>query len=162
MDFNKDAPVTLHYRGVNTSLYGSLSHQATHSLEQAIWLKITGQTNAARDIWENELKTYRHIPVVAIEFADFEFESGRWGQAWRILDTALKAPRALDGKKNNGSLDLDVDLDLPEYRLMALTWAMLGVRHRGDLDSAAIEIERTRQWLWEKRVDDYTDVEVFL
>lgn len=141
----------LFYRGVNTSLYSTLPTEAVLDIERAIWLKTTGQTKVAREVFENELQPLQHLPIVTIEYADFEIESGRWGKAWRILDAALKRLKAIKA-----------DLDLPEYRLMALTWVMLGVRHRGDIYSSAEQIERTRRWLWDVPVAEYTDVMVSL
>lgn len=139
------------YRGVNTSLYTTLPTEAVLDIERAIWLKTIGKIEEARAIFENELEPLQHLPIVTIEHADFEFESGRWGGAWRILDAALQRLKALEA-----------DLDLPEHRLMALTWVMLGVRHRGDIDSSAEQLERTRHWLWDIPVTEYTDVMVRL
>jgi hypothetical protein len=137
------------YRGVNTFLYSALPAEAVLDIERAIWLKTTGQSEAARLLFENELQSLQHFAIVTIEYADSEFDDGRWGKAWRILDQALKRLKATRA-----------DLDLPEHRLMALTWVMLGVRYRGDVDSSAEEIERTRRWLWDVPVVDYTDVMV--
>ncbi|PQE27902.1 tetratricopeptide repeat protein [Rutstroemia sp. NJR-2017a BBW] len=139
---------TSEYRGVNTSLYTSLPEFAVSRIEQALLLKVTGQVFSARAIFTEELTALRNIPIVAIEHADLELEAGRWGAAWKILDSAR------DHFRNVGA-----DFDLPEHRLIALTWAMLGVRHRGDLDSAIRELERTRQWLWELPISEYTDVQ---
>src|SRR3954464_9475711 len=141
---------TSEYRGVYTSLYTSLPDFAVRHIEQALLLKVTGQVSSARAIFTGELKAFRNIPIVAIEHADLELEAGRWGAAWKTLNSArdhFKRVRA--------------DFDLPEHRLIALTWVMLGIRHRGDLDSAARELERTRQWLWELPVSEYTDIQVW-
>jgi hypothetical protein len=118
-------------------------------MERAIWLKMTGKTEAAREIFYNELKPLETVPVVAIEHADLELESFRWGRAWRILDSALQRLKVANA-----------DLDRPEHRLMAIARAMLGIRHRGDLKSSIVEIERTMQWLRDVPVADYTDVQV--
>jgi hypothetical protein len=139
------------YRGVNTSLYTSLPEYAVMHIEQVLLLKVTGQVFSARAIFAEQLRPFKNIPIVAIEHADLELEAGRWGAAWKILDSAR------DHFKNVGA-----DFDLPEQRLIALTWVMLGVRHRGDLDSAIRELERTRQWLWELPVSEYTDIQVWL
>lgn len=138
-------------RGLYTSLYGSLSAEAIQDVERAIWFKMSGRADDGRAIFDHELKAYRNFPVVIIERVDLEFETGRWGAAWKILDSKLR-----ELKEANG------DLNLPEHRLMALTWAMLGTRHRGDLASAAREIERTQVWLRDVPVADYTDVQVEL
>lgn len=137
------------YWGIHTSLYSSLPPEAVQLLEQAIWLKIAGRAAEARATFEDALKPFAAVPVVAIEHADFELESGKWGRAWRILDSRLTELR-----------DANEDLDTPEHRLMALTWAMLGTRHRGDISSSAKEIERTQHWLAEVHVADYTDIQV--
>ncbi|PQE30032.1 hypothetical protein CJF32_00009458 [Rutstroemia sp. NJR-2017a WRK4] len=139
---------TSEYRGVNTSLYTSLPEFAVSRIEQALLLKVTGQVFSARAIFTEELTALRNIPIVAIEHADLELEAGRWGAAWKILDSA-----------RNYFRNVGADFDLPEHRLIALTWVMLGVRHRGDLDSAIRELERTRQWLWELPVSEYTDIQ---
>ena len=137
------------YHGTHTSLYKTLSDDTIQHIEHAIWLKITGQTGAARAIFENELRLLGNVPIVVIEQTDLELDAGRWGRAWRILDSALKH------LKETGA-----NLDLPENRLIALIRAMTGIRHRGDVDSSAVEIERTRQWLQDVPVADYTDVQV--
>jgi predicted Zn-dependent protease len=141
----------LPYHGLNTSLYGSLPVDAIRHLERAIWLKKSGQTSAARTMFVNEVRSHRNVPVVIIAHADLELEAGRWGRAWRILDSALE-----DLKKDGSG----ADPDLPEHRLMAMTRAMLGIRHRGYPDTAIRELERSRQWLWNVPVAEYTDVQV--
>lgn len=139
------------FRGLYTSLYRSLSAEAIQDVERAIWFKMSGRADDGRAIFDHELKAYRNFPVVIIEHADLEFETGRWGAAWKILDTKLRELK-----------EANVDLDLPEHRLMALMWAMLGTRHRGDLSSAIHEIERTQVWLRGVPVANYTDVQVWL
>jgi hypothetical protein len=104
---------------------------------------------AARAIFENELKPLENVPIVAIEHTDLEIDACRWGKGWRILDSALQHLK-----------DAGANLDLPEHRLMASTRAMIGVRHRGDVDSSALEIERTKLWLQDVPVADYTDIQV--
>ncbi|KAH8178995.1 CHAT domain-containing protein [Sarocladium implicatum] len=136
------------YWGIHTSLYGSLPTTAVQDLERAIWLKIAGRSKEAQGIFENELAPYAAVPVVTIEHADFELEAGKWGRAWRILDSRLAQLR-----------EAREDLETAEHRLMALTCAMLGTRHRGDVTSSAREIERTQSWLSEVPVTDYTDIQ---
>ncbi|OBT46348.1 hypothetical protein VE00_02777 [Pseudogymnoascus sp. WSF 3629] len=136
------------YRGLYTSLYDSLSAEAVKDVERAIWFKMTGRPDKGRAIFDNDLMAFGNFPVVVIERADLEFETGRWGAAWRILDSKLRELK-----------EANADLDLPEHRLMALTSAMLGARHRGDLASAACEIERTQHWLRDVPVADYTDIQ---
>ncbi|KAK7961635.1 uncharacterized protein PG986_002460 [Apiospora aurea] len=136
------------YRGIHASLYEALPTEATQHIEKAIWLKTIGRTNEARAIYQNELGSFIDVPVVIIERADLEHEASRWGEAWRILDKGLA-----DVKESNQ------DLDRPEYRLMALTRAMLGTRHRGDLESSANEVARTQSWLRDVPIGDYTDVQ---
>lgn len=137
------------YCGIHTSLYHTLTDYAIQHLEKAIWLKIIGRTNEARAIYHNELSRFEHIPVVIVELADLVHETGRWGEAWRILDKALA-----------GAEDSNQDLDSPEYRLIALTRAMLGTRYRGDIDSSAREVARTQRWLQDVPIGDYTDIQV--
>jgi hypothetical protein len=123
--------------------------EAIRNIERAIWLKMIGQVNAARAIFNHELKPFMRFPLFTIELADLEHESGRWGKAWRILDSGLAY-----------AIETGEDLDAPEYRLMALTRAMLGTRHRGDLASSALEVERTQRWLCDVPVTEYTDIQV--
>lgn len=137
------------YRGIHTSLYNSLPQEAVQFLEKAIWLKIIGRTDDARAIFGDKLKQYEEVPVIAIEHAEMELEAGKWGRAWRILNARL-----IDTKLSYE------DLDNPEFRLISLTWAMLGTRHRGDLTSSAREIERTQVWLANIPVSDYSDIQV--
>lgn len=137
------------YRGIHTSLYHTLPEVVARHLERAIWLKTLGRTKEARSIYHDELAPLDDTPVVVIERADLEHESGRWGEAWRILD------RALTLAKESGK-----DLDEPEYRLMALTRAMLGTRHRGNIVSSADEVARTQCWLRRVSIKDYTDIQV--
>lgn len=137
------------YRGIHASLYSSLPVEIIPDIERAIWLKMIGQVKAARAIFDHELEPFLKVPLVTIELADLEHESGRWGKAWRILDSALAYAKKIEK-----------DLDAPEYRLMALTRAMLGTRHQGDLASSALEVERTQSWLCNIRVTEYTDIQV--
>jgi hypothetical protein len=137
------------YRGIYTSLYIELPKDAIQHIERAIWLRMTGNFDTARAIFDNELKPFGNVAIIAIEYTDLELDACRWGQGWRILDTALKYLN-----------DTGANLDLPEHRLMAITRAMIGVRHRGDVDSSALEIERTKQWLHDVPVAEYTDIQV--
>ncbi|KAF5634591.1 hypothetical protein F52700_5784 [Fusarium sp. NRRL 52700] len=140
--------ISSHYWGIYTSLYSSLPPEAVKQLERAIWLKMSGLANEARAIFNNELRPFSAVPVVAIEHADLELEAGKWGRAWSILNSEiLKLPEPKE------------DLQSAEHRLMLLTWAMLGTRHRGDVKSSAIEIERTQHWLARVPVADYTDIQ---
>ena len=141
--------ISLPYWGIHTSLYASLPSNAVQHLERAIWLKIAGRATEARATFETELEPFAAVPVVAIEHADFELEAGRWGRAWRILNVRLEEAQ-----------NTNEDLGTAEHRLMALTWAMLGTRHRGDVTSSAREIERTQDWLSEVPVAQYTDIQV--
>jgi hypothetical protein len=142
-------PFCSEHRGIHTSLYSSLPQEAVQFLEKAIWFKMVGRTDDARAIFGDELKRFEKTPVVAIEHAELELEAGKWGRAWRILDSRL-----IDLKKSHE------DLDRPEHRLILLTWAMLGTRHRGDLAPSAREIERTQVWLGNVPVSDYSDIQV--
>ncbi|KFY83696.1 hypothetical protein V498_07884 [Pseudogymnoascus sp. VKM F-4517 (FW-2822)] len=141
-------PFCSEHRGIHTSLYSSLPQEAVQFLEKAIWFKMVGRTDDARAIFGDELKRFEKTPVVAIEHAELEFEAGKWGRAWRILHSRL-----IDLRKSHE------DLDSPEHRLILLTWAMLGTRHRGDLASSAREIERTQVWLGNVPVSDYSDIQ---
>lgn len=139
------------YRGYNTSLYTLLNSDAIQCIERAILCRMTGQMDAGRSLFENELRLFKDTPAIAIEHADLEIAAGRWGAAFRIVDATLTYLK--ENKR---------DLDRPENRLIALTRAMLGVRHKGDLVTALYEIERTQTWLKDVPVGSYTDVQVTL
>ncbi|KAH8892518.1 hypothetical protein GQ53DRAFT_861857 [Thozetella sp. PMI_491] len=135
------------YRGIHTSLYSSLPAEAIQHVEQAIWLRSVGQMKDARAVFENELKPLLDAPVLVIERADLELEAGRWGEAWRILDARLASAK-----------EAGEDLDTAAHRLIALTRAMLGTRHRGDVVSSFSEIKRTQHWLRNLPITEYTDI----
>jgi hypothetical protein len=136
-------------RGVNTSLYNGLSEDDVEWIEATIWLRMTGRIEEARRVFQHKLHHIANKPIIIIERANLEHEAGRWGEAWRILNAALE-----DLRKSKANLDL------PEHRLIALMWAMFGVRHRGDIVSSAKELERARGWLCDERVADFTDIQV--
>ncbi|KAK8121604.1 hypothetical protein PG984_010274 [Apiospora sp. TS-2023a] len=138
------------YRGIHTSLYHTLPADAIQHLEKAIWLKIIGRTTEARAIYQNELSPFENVPVVIVELEDLVHEAGRWGEAWRILNKGLAHAE-----------ESNQDLDRSEYRLMALTRAMLGTRHRGDIESSAREVARTQRWLQGVPIVDYTDIQLY-
>ncbi|KXJ85539.1 CHAT domain-domain-containing protein [Microdochium bolleyi] len=137
------------YRGVYTSLYASLSPEAIQAVEKVIWCRMVGQFEIGRHVLSHELKAFSASPVVVIEHGDLEIEAGRWGKAYRVLDAGLKSLEKVDYESDSAA-----------YRLMALTRAMLGIRHRGDADSAIMEIERTLQWLEDVPVATYSDIQV--
>jgi hypothetical protein len=110
---------------------------------------MTGRMDASREIFEQHLIPLQHLPIVAIERAVLEQEAGRWGKAWSILDEAIKRAQYHD-----------TDLDLPEYRLIAMMRAMFGIRHRGDLNFALQELRRTKAWLCDVQISEYTDIQV--
>lgn len=134
--------------GLHTSLYAQYPPDVARHVENAIWLKISGQSAAARLLYNHELSFYWNEPLIAIERADLELECGRWGRAWRILDAALTNSRAVKA-----------DLDLPEYRLLSLARAMFGIRHRGDVGCVPAELERTWKWLETVPPSAYTDLQ---
>ncbi|KAH7031398.1 CHAT domain-containing protein [Microdochium trichocladiopsis] len=136
------------YRGVYTSLYASLSPQAIQDIEQVIWCRLVGQFDVGRKILLNELDAFSASPVVIIEHGDLEIEAGRWGEAYRVLDAGLKTLEKLEQQSETAA-----------RRLIALTRAMVGIRHRGDAESAIIEIERTMQWLGDVPVAAYSDIQ---
>ncbi|KAF1991487.1 hypothetical protein K402DRAFT_388885 [Aulographum hederae CBS 113979] len=133
------------YLGPNTSLYNTISTDTVRLLEKAIALKRIGSYNEAQAIF-NELQPVHTTPVVLIEHADLLLEMGRWGKVCRLLDQPLK--------------DLEHISESAEYRLLYLMWAACCIRCRGNLKPAIKEVQRTKEWLWDVPIAEYTDIQV--
>ncbi|KAF2105079.1 hypothetical protein NA57DRAFT_71274 [Rhizodiscina lignyota] len=135
--------------GLNTSLYSTLHGKQIEHLERSIWLRRVGRFNEALDIFRENLDEVKEVPVVLIEQANIYLECYSYGKLYRFLDKPL---RDREGDEET--------LARPEWRLMALTRAMVVVRHRGTIEPAIEELERTQKWLKDFPVDSYTDVHV--
>lgn len=140
-------PSTLH--GNHTSLYRSCPPNLVEKVERFIWLRKVGEFAQAHRLLETELSRYQHHPLVLIEAAELYNAQTRYGMMWRILGDGIESLR---GSK--------VKLDLPEWRLISLIHAMAAVLHRGTLEPAVEQLQRTRLWLQELDVDKYTDIHV--
>lgn len=139
------------YLGVCTSLYHSLSPESIVLLERALWLKKIGKYQDAVAIFQDDLSSVRDIPVVLIEWSNLYLEHGRYGELYRLLERPLQE-QAQD----------QAVLDQPEWRLLALQRVLVETRHKGILEPAMAELERTKKWLWDLPVSDYSDIQVSL
>lgn len=137
------------YLGPSSSLYPSLSPESVLLLERAIWLKQIGRYQDALAIFQHDLRSDHHIPVVLIEWSSLYLEHGRYGEVYRLLETPLQ----------DQAHDQNV-LDQPEWRLLALQRALVETRHKGILEPAIAELERTKEWLWDLPVSEYSDIQV--
>jgi len=141
------------YFGTLSSLYSSLDGEAIMQLERAIEYRGIGLYNQARAIFTNELSRWNHVPVVFLEDAELSLQQGRFVEIWNMLNKRLEA-------LNHGSGEAEVDLDAQEYRLMSMLLALAALHHKGILETALKEIDRTRAWLQDVPVEEYTDVQV--
>ena len=137
------------YRGLCTSLYSSLDAKSVLLVEQAIWLGKIGRYKDALSIFKLDLTTVRNVPVVLIEWSNLYLISGRYGELYRLLEKPLR-----DWKDNSAILDR------PERRLLALQWVLVMTRHKGMLQPALVELQRTKEWLWDLAVSEYSDIQV--
>ena len=135
--------------GLCTSLYSSLDAKVVELLERAIWFKKTGRYQDALSVFKHELAFVKNSPVVLIEWSNLYLEHARYGELYRLLEKPLLER----GPGQDG-------LDRPEWRLLALHWKIVMTRHKGILGPAVAELERTRDWLWDLPVAEYSDIHV--
>lgn len=139
------------YLGLSSSLYPSLSAELVVLLERAIWLKQIGKYQDALAIYQRDLSSVHDVPVVLIEWSNLYLEHGRYGELYRLLEKPLQ-DQAHDQKV----------LDRPEWRLLTLQRVLVETRHKGVHEPAIAELERTKKWLWDLPVSEYSDIQVSL
>src|ERR1700735_3926816 len=83
---------TMLYHGTHTSLYKSLPSVMIPVLEDAILLTRLRLYDAAEQIFNHELSSYSHVPVVAIEHAEALLHRYK---CFRILEVLDKVPEVL-------------------------------------------------------------------
>ena len=140
-----------HYRSLVSSLYSSLDAEVIHLVERAIWLNKTGHYEEALAIFNEDLASshLKEIPAVLVEKSNLFLDRGKYGEVYRLLEGPLR-------DKNH---DRD-KLDRPEWRLLALNWVIVMTRHKGILEPALAELERTSLWLRDVPVAEYSDIQV--
>lgn len=129
-------------------MYEFLDHERIILLEKAIWLGKLGLYDESLSIFENDFMEWMIVPVVVYEKVMVQWSQGKLGDAYTTLSSFLE----------DSSED---DLNLPEYRLLALVLAFVEICHRGKIDRAVYEIDRTREWLQNISVASYTDIQVW-
>jgi tetratricopeptide (TPR) repeat protein len=137
--------------GLCASLYSSLSSQSVVLLERAIRLKKIGRYQDAVAIFQHNLNSVHDVPIVLIEWSNLYLEHGRYGEVYRLLEKPLQ-----DQAQNQEVLDR------PEWRLLALQRVLVETRHKGILEPAISELQRTKKWLWDLPVSEYSDIQVSL
>jgi tetratricopeptide (TPR) repeat protein len=139
------------YCNIHSSLYSSLELEDVALLEQATWYRRLGEFDKAERILESNLAHLSAVPLVLMERAGLYFSQGKPGKMWSLLDPAVQWLRTSEA-----------DLATPEHRLLLLLHAQACLHHRGNINPAIAELQRTRLWLCDKHVDQYTDIEVRL
>jgi hypothetical protein len=137
----------LQYFSFVSSMYEFLDHESIAALEKAIWLGRLGFYDESVAIFENDLSEWMIVPVVVYEKAKIYQVQGKVRDAYKVLSSFIE------------DSDED-DLELPEYRLLALLLAVVEIHHLGHIGRACKEIDRTREWLKDVSVACYTDVQV--
>jgi hypothetical protein len=136
------------YCGTHTSLYKSLPSEAIPILEDAILKSRARLYDAAEHIFDNELSSYSHVPVIAIEHSETLLHRFK---NYRILEVLAKVP---PGQPSGGEDQDDV------RRLIALTVGVTKMNTEGMYEPALEQVVRIqRDWL-SKPVDVYTDIQV--
>lgn len=137
------------YIGVNSSLYSTLAAQSVIYLEQASTLTDYGRFSEALHIYDHALLPQKLHPAVVLERAELASRQYKAGELFRIPDEALR-----DASRQG------LDLDAPEFRLMAIIRASAAYSHKGVCEPAVSEISRAQLWLNDLPVTDYTDLQV--
>lgn len=130
-------------------MYEFLDQESIELLERAICLGRLGLYDESLSIFENDLSEWMIVPVVVYEKAILYISQGKVKDAHKTVSTFLE-----DSTED--------DLDLPEYRLLALLLGLEEISHLGKIERAVKEIGRTREWLKDVSVAAYTDVQVCL
>lgn len=148
-DINMD-PNEPYYYGCLTSLYPTVSAEIVNYLEQVLWANRTTSYEKALSIFEEHLKSHLDKPVVLFELADLHFSNFRYKALYDLLDPKLSRLKTESPKT----------LDEPIWRLLLLIHGTAVNRGRGEMEPAVIQLKRTKQWLAELPVSEYTDVHV--
>jgi hypothetical protein len=136
--------------GLIPSLYDSLhDDQAVILLEIAIYNRELGFHAKALSIFRNGLRRWLNVPIVVYEYAQTFLGQDKVKDAYTILSTYI------------ASVEVDF-LGHPEMRLLALCLGFVEIWHKGRLDRAVEEVNRTREWLKDVPIDQYTDLQVSL
>jgi hypothetical protein len=136
------------YCGTHTSLYASLPSEAIPILEEAILKSRARLYDAAENIFDNELSSYSHLPVVAIEHSETLLHRYK---NYRILEVLAKVPAG----QSSGAEDSD-----DVHRLIDLTIAVIRLLTEGTYEPVLEQVVRIqRDWV-SKPVDEYTDIQV--
>jgi hypothetical protein len=136
------------YCGTHTSLYKSLPSDAVPILEDAILKSRLRLYDAAERVFDNELSSYSHVPIVAIEHAETLLHRYKY---FRILDVLAKVA------VSESSRDDDQD---DVARLIALFVGVVKLQTEGVYEPALEEVLRLQHDWSNKPVDEYTDIQV--
>lgn len=136
------------YCGTHTSLYKSLPPEAVPILEDAILKSRLRLYDAAELVFEHELSSYSHVPIVAIEHAETLLHRYK---CFRILDVLAKV--------HGRQFSVDEEHD-DVNRLIALFIGVVKTQTEAIYEPALEEVARIqRDWV-SKPVDEYTDIQV--
>lgn len=136
------------YSGTLTSLYKSLPPEAVPILEDAILKSRLRLYDAAEHIFDNELSSYSHVPVVAFEHAETLLHRYK---CFRILAVLAKvhAEQTSDAGDQNDM-----------QRLISLFVGVVKTLTEGNYEHALEQIVRLRRDWALKPVDEYSDIQV--
>ncbi|KAF1957694.1 hypothetical protein CC80DRAFT_469598 [Byssothecium circinans] len=138
------------YHGMLTSLYHTIEPVFVDHLERAIWTNKTGRYQDAVAIFNEFLHPVLDKPVVLIELSYLHYTNFRYRDLCNELE-----PRFDHLKKNDPN-----KLDEPEWRLLALVYSVGANRCRGWMEPGIRELRRTREWLSEVPISEYTEIYV--
>jgi hypothetical protein len=139
---------TMLYHGTHTSLYKSLPSVVIPVLEDAILLTRLRLYDAAEQIFNHELSSYSHVPVVAIEHAEALLHRYKCFRILEVLDKVLEV------LTTNDEEDRDVQ------RLIAIFRGVVKIQTEGIYEPALEEALRLQRDWASKSVDAYTDIQV--
>lgn len=136
------------YHGAHTSLYKSLPPAVIPILEDAILKSKAMLYAAAEEIFNNELSTYSHIPIVALEHAEVLLHSHKFLHILEVLDKVPKSAFA-----NN-------EEDRQVQQWIAIFRAVVRVVTEGISQPAMTELKSLQRAWAKKSVDEFSDIEV--
>jgi hypothetical protein len=136
------------YLGTLTSLYKSLPPEAVPILENAILKSRLKLYDAAEHVFDNELSSYSHVPVVAFEYAETLLHRYKCFRILAVLAKVHAEQTSEDGDQND------------MQRLISLFVGVVKTLTDGKYEHALEQILRLqRDWAL-KPVDEYTDIQV--